>query len=60
MSAGKVAEILKASGLPQKVLRQVWSDAKSMAEEKSSPGTMNKAEFDSACTMAAAAGGVFA
>jgi hypothetical protein len=59
MSAGTVATRLTASGLAQKALRTVWSEAKATATTKSSAGTMNKEEFAIACDLAIKAGGVF-
>jgi len=59
MSAGAVATRLQGSGLAQKALRTVWSEAKATATTKSSAGTMNKEEFAIACDLAIKAGGVF-
>ena len=57
-----MATLLKESGLAQKVLRQVWTDAKVKvaAADRSAAGTMNEAEFTAACELAVRAGGVFA
>lgn len=60
MSANVAAALLSSSGLQQMVLRTVWRDAKKDAAVKSSPGTMNKEEFEAAVSLAVTAGGVFA
>jgi hypothetical protein len=57
MSAGAVADHLKASGLSKAALRTVWSGAKATSTTKSSPGTMNREEFGIACRLAIEAGG---
>ena len=59
LPAGVVASILSSSGLTQKILRTVWSDAKKNAIQKSGGATMNQVEFAEAVSLAIAAGGVF-
>ena len=60
MAAGVVAKLLGGSGLPQKQLRTVWSEAKAGAANKSAGGTMNIEEFTLACELAVKGGGIFA
>jgi hypothetical protein len=59
LPAQKVALALKPSGLPDKMLRSIWTKAKHAIDAEHPAHVMNKQEFTQACHLTTQLGGVF-